>query len=146
MKEELAKRLVNALTLAERLPKDEFDCPLTRHDREYILSMSKETKYDNLIEWTTNLIGEYEIKKLIANNSIFVGMTKADVRNLLGPPDAWGGTSRKYKEPCIWLYGKVEFFFLTKKYRMPYPGPILTGVHVEDNNHDNGIMLLKDYP
>jgi hypothetical protein len=146
MLEELSKRLVNALTLAERLPKDEFDCPLTRHDREYILSIPKNTKHEDLIEWTANIIGEYEIKKLIANKSIYIGMTKADVRSLLGPPDAWGGTSRKYKEPCIWLYGKVEFFWGTKKYRTPYPGPKLYGVYVEDNNKDNGVMLLKDYP
>jgi hypothetical protein len=139
----LAKRLVNALTLGERLPKDEFDCPSTRHDREYILSLPN--KYETLIEWTANLIQEYEIQKLIANKSIHIGMTKADVRNLLGPPDAWGGTSRKYKEPCIWLYGKVEFWFVVKKYITPNEGAILAGVYVEDNNKDNGIMLLKDY-
>lgn len=83
MLKELAQRLVNALTHAERLPKDQFDCPLTRHDREYILSLPKDSKYTDLIEWTANIISEYEIKKLIANKSIHIGMTKADLRSLL---------------------------------------------------------------
>lgn len=140
----LAKRLVNALTHAERMPKEEWEAAY--NDRYYIRN---HPNYEDIIEWTENMLTRYRIEELIADKTIHVGMTKADVRALLGQPDGWGGTSRKYKEPCIWLYGNVEFWFVTKKYRIPYPGPKLHGVYVEENpgtDLEEGIMLLKDYP
>jgi hypothetical protein len=51
--------------------------------------------------------------------------TQAQVAELLGPPDAEGGTSRRYKKPSIYLYGTVEFFFARE-----YPN-VLTGVFWE---------------
>lgn len=33
------------------------------------------------------------------------------MRELLGPPDDVGGTSRKYPRPSIYVYGSVEVFF-----------------------------------
>jgi hypothetical protein len=39
------------------------------------------------------------------------GMSKEEVRAILGPPDAMGGTSRKYPEPSLFLYGTVELWF-----------------------------------
>lgn len=40
-----------------------------------------------------------------------LGMTKNEVQALLGEPDYWGGGSRRYKEPNIWVYGTVELYF-----------------------------------
>jgi hypothetical protein len=69
-------------------------------------------------------------------------MTKAEVRELLGPPDRWGCTSRRYREPGIWEYGAVEFWFERHRRRTPWPGPKLAGVYVEDADHQDGKMLL----
>lgn len=77
-----------------------------------------------------------KIIKLIEAGKIRLGMTKADLRVLLGPPDCWGGVTRKYKEPCIWKYDGVEFYWLVKKYRIPYPGPELVGVFCDTERHD----------
>jgi hypothetical protein len=38
-------------------------------------------------------------------------MSKAEIQELLGPPNAMGGTSRKYPQPSILLYGTVELWF-----------------------------------
>lgn len=56
---------------------------------------------------------------------LLLGMTKADVRALLGAPDTWSCTTRKYREPFIWKYGNVELTFNCRKHRTPYPGPPL---------------------
>lgn len=86
-----------------------------------------------------------KIKNFIFQGKIHLGMTKADVRSLLGPPDGWGVTSRKYREPRIWVYGNIEFWFLIKKYRTPYPGPRLVGIYQESPTPTKtpGTMLLK---
>jgi hypothetical protein len=56
-----------------------------------------------------------EIRALIRQGRIRLGMTREEVRSLLGDPDDTGGASRKYKHPCIWKYGDVEFHWpLTK--------------------------------
>lgn len=83
-----------------------------------------------------------DIISLIDSGKIHLGMTKADLRILLGPPHCWGSTSRKYREPCIWKYDNVEFWWLTKKYRVPYPGPPLTGVMSDTESHDSEHKLL----
>lgn len=87
----------------------------------------KETKYSSV--WRYGILQ-------VSFGKLKIGMTKADVRELLGPPEAWGGTSRKYREPCIWKYGTLQLTFLTKKYRTPYPGPVLirvTDTNIEDS-------------
>ena len=40
-----------------------------------------------------------------------LGMTRDDLRAILGEPDDVGGTSRKYPNPAIWKYGELEFHF-----------------------------------
>ena len=75
-----------------------------------------------------------KILRLIADGSIYEGMTKADVRNLLGEPPMHSHATRKYKEPMIWRYGKYEFWFDVQKYRTPYPGPKLTTVFDESKH------------
>ncbi len=40
-----------------------------------------------------------------------LGMSRAQVQELLGPPDDVGGTSRKYRTPSTWKYGDIEFYF-----------------------------------
>ena len=73
-----------------------------------------------------------------------LGMTKDEVRALLGPPDDWSNTTRAYIEPMIWKYGDLELTFLTrKKRRIPYPGPPLIGVRdssgdADENDNDCG--------
>jgi len=42
---------------------------------------------------------------------IRLGCTREELRGVLGEPDDRGGTSRKYPEPVIWRYGKLEFHF-----------------------------------
>ena len=51
------------------------------------------------------------ISALVKAGQIRRGMTRAELRTLLGEPDDIGGTSRKYKVPSIWKYGDVEFAF-----------------------------------
>jgi hypothetical protein len=51
------------------------------------------------------------ISALIEAGEIRAGMTRAELRALLGEPDDVGCISRKYKEPSIWKYGEVEFAF-----------------------------------
>ncbi len=47
---------------------------------------------------------------------ISLGMLEADVQSVLGDPTDKGGTSRKYRRPSIWLYGKnVEVVFDPKQ-------------------------------
>lgn len=43
--------------------------------------------------------------------SVCLGMSRAQVENILGTPDDVGGASRKYRKPPIWKYGDVEFHF-----------------------------------
>jgi hypothetical protein len=38
-------------------------------------------------------------------------MTRQEVVAALGPPDDVGGTSRKYRDPCVYKYGEVEVHF-----------------------------------
>jgi hypothetical protein len=39
------------------------------------------------------------------------GLSPEEVVILLGSPDAWGGTSSRYRKPSIYLYGSVEIYF-----------------------------------
>jgi hypothetical protein len=82
------------------------------------------------------------VKVLIESGRLRLGMAKAEVRDLLGPPDDWGGTSRRRREPSIWKYGEVELWFETGRRRTDWPGPKLHGVYVEDVGHRRGEMLL----
>jgi hypothetical protein len=42
-----------------------------------------------------------------------VGLNRNQVREVLGGPDAVGGTSRRYRVPRVWKYGSVELYFGT---------------------------------
>lgn len=58
---ELSNRLVNALTHAERLPKDEWDAEQTRLDRQDLIAIREqqiapEEKYRLLVEWVDRLL------------------------------------------------------------------------------------------
>jgi hypothetical protein len=91
-------------------------------------------------------VGRSEILVLIAEGRIWAGMTKADIRRLLGPPQAWGNTSRRYSEPSVWAYEGVEFWFERRPYRIPWPGPKLIGVYRESPEDGTGQMLLGGAP
>ncbi len=79
------------------------------------------------------------VRDAIRSGLICKGMTKAQVREVLGPPEYWGVTSRKYKEPRIWGYDGIEFWFNIKPWRAKYPGPEL--VTVFDNDKHEVITL-----
>ena len=40
-----------------------------------------------------------------------LGITRDELRAILGEPDDVGGTSRKYPNPAIWKYEDLEFHF-----------------------------------
>lgn len=68
-----------------------------------------------------------------------IGMTRRQVREVLGEPEAEGIGSRKYPRPCVWKYGEVECHF-----HYPEDGGLwLAFYHDEDLNH---ITLLKETP
>jgi hypothetical protein len=50
-----------------------------------------------------------EIVRLIDQGCLRLGMTREEVRALLGTPSDVGATSRRYPVPAIWKYGEVEF-------------------------------------
>ena len=54
------------------------------------------------LEAVTDLIGQGRLR---------LGMTRTELHDLLGRPDQEGGTSRKYRMPCIYKYGDVQFVF-----------------------------------
>ena len=89
MSQDLAHE-TEALEWAEALLLDPWDCEEGLHVKERRLG---------------------EINTLVAAGDIRLGMTRNQVRAVLGEPDDVGGTSRKYKIPCCWKYGDVEFFW-----------------------------------
>lgn len=43
---------------------------------------------------------------------VHLGMSRAEVEGVLGPPEMMGGrTSRRKRRPTIWKYGDVEMYF-----------------------------------
>jgi hypothetical protein len=48
---------------------------------------------------------------MIAAGRIGLGMTREEVRAVLGEPDAMGCTSRRYRTPSCYRYGAVDVFF-----------------------------------
>jgi hypothetical protein len=42
---------------------------------------------------------------------VHLGMSRDQVRAILGEPDDTGGTSRRHPTPSIWKYDRVEFHF-----------------------------------
>jgi hypothetical protein len=40
-----------------------------------------------------------------------IGMSREEVVSTFGEPDLRGGTSRKYRTPSVFRYGRVEFWF-----------------------------------
>jgi hypothetical protein len=48
-------------------------------------------------------------------SNVRVGMTRDEVVAVFGEPDDMGVTSRKYKTPSVYLYGRIEFYFESRK-------------------------------
>ena len=42
---------------------------------------------------------------------VVYGFRATELEAVLGPPEMTGGETRRYKKPCIWKYGNVEFYF-----------------------------------
>ena len=51
---------------------------------------------------------------------VTLGQSREQLRELLGPPDAWGPTEKDPRRALIWKYGTTEFHF---------PGPALSLIH-----------------
>jgi hypothetical protein len=51
------------------------------------------------------------VSGLIAARRIALGMTRGELRAILGTPDELDGASRKYNWPCIYMYGEIQFVF-----------------------------------
>jgi hypothetical protein len=42
-----------------------------------------------------------------------LGMTRTEVKQLIGPPDdIWESDGRSIEESAIWIYGGIEFFWM----------------------------------
>ena len=67
---------------------------------------------------------------------VSVGMTRDEVVAALGPPDDMGGTSRKYRTPRVYRYGRIEVYF------EPWKAGRLHMVYTEDDE-GNGHVLLE---
>jgi hypothetical protein len=39
------------------------------------------------------------------------GCTPTELEAVFGPPEATGGQSRRHRQPSIWKYGDIQFFF-----------------------------------
>ena len=72
------------------------------------------------------------ISGLITQGRIRIGMTRAELHALLGKPDEEGGTSRKYRTPCIYKYGDVQFIFPISKSVHESEAEGLQYVYVDD--------------
>lgn len=44
-------------------------------------------------------------------SKVQVGMTREEVKQILGEPDDFGGVSRKYRTPRVYKYGDIQYFF-----------------------------------
>jgi len=65
-----------------------------------------------------------------------LGMTRSEIKRILGEPHGVSIGSRKYPRPCIWKYNEVELHF-------DYPesgGLYLVGLYEDPDNH---VTLLK---
>lgn len=60
------------------------------------------------------------------------GITRQEVIAILGEPDDWGGTSRKYPTPSVFKYGTVQLYFQPwKDGRLIYAADYADGRRVE---------------
>ncbi len=74
-----------------------------------------------------------EANKIVAMVSL--GMTREQVIETLGEPNATGNTSRKFKTPSVFKYGDIELWF------EPWKTGILHGIWDENN-----LKLLSGEP
>ena len=86
-----------------------------------------------------------EVQEHLDEGRIVPGMSKIDVKHVMGKPDAWGATSRKQRVPLIWKYGDVEFGFTPGK----EPDQELCMIFIDDGvdgvEEPMFLMTLKDY-
>jgi hypothetical protein len=73
------------------------------------------------------------ISDFIAQGHVRLGMTRAELHVILGPPDDEGGTSRKYRMPSIYKYGDVQFVFPGARSVEESGSQGLLYVYVDDN-------------
>lgn len=83
------------------------------------------------------------ISKLIAEGKIRLGMSRVELRAILGPPDDEGGTSRKYKFPSIYKYGDVQFVFPAARTEAQSQRQGLLFVYVDDDVCEEPFYLLR---
>jgi hypothetical protein len=85
------------------------------------------------------------ISDLIGNGRIRLGMTRAELHDLLGPPNEEGGASRKYTRPSIYKYGEVQFVFPGARSVQESESQGLLYVYVDDvDGVDEPVFLLQE--
>jgi len=82
------------------------------------------------------------VSALIQAGRIRMGMTRAELRALLGEPEDVGCTSRKDKVPSVWKYGEVEFAFPPAKSAREADSHGLYLVYVDEGHQRPFIELL----
>ena len=82
------------------------------------------------------------ISALIKAGQIRIGMTRIELRTLLGEPDTAGGASRKNKVPSIWQYGEVEFSFPPARSIRVAEHHGLYLVYVDETDRQPFVLLL----
>jgi hypothetical protein len=78
-------------------------------------------------------VGQFE--QHIRSGRLRRGLTRNEVKALLGEPDAVGCTSRRYRTPSCYRYGDVQLFFGLRA------ADGLTMVFSEDENGEDGVVL-----
>jgi hypothetical protein len=82
------------------------------------------------------------ISALIKAGQIRLGMTRTELRTLLGEPDAMGCFSPKNKVPPVWKYGEVEFSFPPARFLRVAEHHGLDLVYVDETDHEPFVLLL----
>src|SRR5258708_23787476 len=82
------------------------------------------------------------ISGLIKGGQIRLGITRTELRTLLGEPDAMGCFSPKNKVPPVWKYGEVEFSFPPARFLRVAEHHGLDLVYVDETDHEPFVLLL----
>jgi hypothetical protein len=85
------------------------------------------------------------VSDLIGKGQIKLGITRMELRGMLGPPDEEGGTSRKYKVSSIYKFGDIQFVFPDARTAMEAKAQGLLYIYVDDDldGIEEPLFLLK---
>lgn len=81
-----------------------------------------------------------DFQALIASGHIYLGMTRSEVKAVIGEPTDFGCSSRRYQAPRILKYGEIELGF-GKRYRDG-----LELVYRDEDGHGRDFVTLLKPP